>query len=65
MVAAVLLPVLQLVGGDGVVVVGSGQAVLRAPVLLGVLPLPAGAPHLHRPALRLDDPGVGVHVGED
>ena len=73
-VCSLLLPLLQLLAGHvGVVVLGAGQAVLGGPVLLRVaspsLP-PAGAgavPHAwgHVSALWLDDPGVGVNIGQD
>ena len=73
-VPTVLLPLLQVVGGDGVVVVGGGDAVLGGPVLVRVPGPPslpstgAGAvPHTgrHVPGLRLDQPGVGVNIRQD
>ena len=74
-VPAVLLPLLEVVGGDVVVVVlGGGDAVLWCPVLLRVSRAPTlpttggvGVPHggRHLPALRLDQPRVGVNIGED
>ena len=74
-VSTVLLPLLEVVGGDVVVVVlGGGDAVLRGPVLLRVSRAPSlpatgggGVPHggRHLPALRLDQPRVGVNISED
>ena len=74
-VPAVLLPLLEMVGGDVVVVVlGGGEAVLRCPVLIRVARAPSlpatgggGVSHGGRylTALRLDQPRVGVNISED